>query len=55
MLHLNCLLDFRLRCVDGTIPPRVWIRRSPRNLNPLLIVDELIHKSSKELDVLTTC
>ena len=50
MLHLECLPDCRLRCVGGTIPPRVWIRRSPRNPNPLLIVDELVREPSKKLE-----
>ncbi len=49
MLHLDCLPDCRLRCIGGTIPPRVCIRRSPRNPNPRLIVDQLILEPSKEL------
>ncbi len=50
MLHLDCLPDCRLRCVGGTIPPRVYIRRGLRNPNPLLIVDELVREPSKELE-----
>ena len=50
MLHLECFPDCRLLCVGSTIPLRVWIRRSPRNPNPLLIVDKLVCKSSKELN-----
>ncbi len=49
MLHLDCLPDCRLRCVGGTIPPCVWIRHSPCNPNPLLIVNELVREPSKEL------
>ena len=43
--------DCRRCCGDGVnLVPRFLIRHSPRQANPLLVVNELVHDSSKELE-----